>query len=303
MAVQRFMYLNDLSGVDYYACMHFSPGSRRSPSALEQSSSTRWEISSFPTGPLVEEFHKDLIAGRATAGYSYLQQPANVERVIRYCPVCLDHCFHWKYFQSPSVLRCPLHDETLLCNCKFCGAPLGTGLFVPNRMLRPLECPACHRPFIKRQLGWHATLGFPEAEEVFTEATAQFDRMLQVQVVDPQHHYEFNFNSDAVAKLYFNCLFKTANPEKPHPTWLFGMDTSVHEPVRPSPKKASDERETVEDKLRELICVYKSVGRHLAKQVHEICGHRRRTQLLFSYESIPFSGNAYYLLMRDDDCP
>ncbi|WP_143093246.1 hypothetical protein [Polaromonas sp. OV174] len=168
-------------------------------------------------------------------------------------------------------------------------------------------------PFVVKNLANHATDGFPEAEEVFFIATKQLNRLMQVKVVDlARNDIEFDFDTSAVAKLYFNCLYKTAYPNEKHPPWLFGLDTCIRGPANirirrhdTVTRESVDDAdgEYVEDRLLELMRIYKSVGRHLAKKVRQICGHGRYRRLAFSYEYIAFYGNEYYLLMPADSCP
>ncbi|SFC26260.1 hypothetical protein SAMN05216344_112115 [Polaromonas sp. OV174] len=313
MAVQRFMFLNDLSGPNYTHLMEVPINSRRVLSTSRYDSARSWEFSASALNPTVQIFFRDLEKSRAIADFSRHRHLVDPAREIRYCLSCLQHCFHWPYFQFPAVLRCPLHDEELRTRCPKCGAPLGHSEFVPSRFPQPLACPSCRMPFVVKNLANHATDGFPEAEEVFFIATKQLNRLMQVKVVDlARNDIEFDFDTSAVAKLYFNCLYKTAYPNEKHPPWLFGLDTCIRGPANirirrhdTVTRESVDDAdgEYVEDRLLELMRIYKSVGRHLAKKVRQICGHGRYRRLAFSYEYIAFYGNEYYLLMPADSCP
>lgn len=312
IATQRFMYLNDLSGPDFLHLIALPRRSKRSLDVSKLASASSWDAIASHDNPMLHEFSSDLIEGRATADFSRHRHLSDPTREIRYCPHCLHHCFHWPFFQFPAVTRCPLHDEELLKQCQSCGAPLGNGQFIANRLIRPLVCPSCQRPFAKRHLGRRVMDGFPAGEEVFMKATSLLNRLMRVKVLDVHHHNEFDFKSTAVAKLYFNCLFKTANPEEPHPRWLFGLEISVRGPFHGKtssgvsevvPHKVVVTGETVEVKLASLNRIYKAVGHYLERRVHRICGHARGPQLRFSYDYVSFSGNEYYLLMPSCGCP
>ncbi|MGB4358859.1 MAG: hypothetical protein WBJ19_00390 [Rhodoferax sp.] len=312
IAIQRFMYLNDLSGSDFLHLIALPRRSRRTLDVSRLASGWRWDNCTRYDNPTTRIFYRDIEEGRTTADFSSHRYLIDPKREIRYCPRCLRHCFHWPFFQFSAVTHCPLHNEELLTHCQNCGASIGNGLFIANWLTRPLVCPSCQAPFAKRNLGRRVTDGFPAGEEVFMKATSLLNRLMQVSVQDLHHHDEFDFKSAAVSKLYFNCLFKTANPEEPHPRWLFGLDVSVRGPFLGKTSSGVDEvvphkvdvpEETVEGKLISLNCIYKAVGRYLKRRVHRICGHARGPQLRFSSEYVPFAGNEYYLLMSPNACP
>lgn len=312
MAAQRFMYLNDLSGPDFLHVTSNSRQSRRTPSASALATARRWDRIIDRDVPTLHAFSEAIEESRSLADFSrhgYLLEPS---RDIRYCPLCLHHCFHWPFFQFPAVLRCPFHGLDLRDRCHHCGAQVGNGQFVASRVARPLMCPACQTPFAKRNLGHRALDGFPAGEAVFENATKLMRDILRVQMPLSRTHHEFDLRSAATAKLIMNCLFKAAHPDVPHPPWLFGIDGSTRGPMRSKPSGAPPtvvlprqeaDDQTVEGKLAELNRIYKSIGRHLERQVHRICGHVRRPQLRYSYEYESFSGNEYYLLMPADACP
>jgi len=66
---------------------------------------------------------------------------------FRFCPICLEACYHSWLFQCIQLAQCPIHGVALTDCCQACGAR------VPGRwerdvfFERPYECDFCHRPY------------------------------------------------------------------------------------------------------------------------------------------------------------
>jgi len=66
--------------------------------------------------------------------------------VLRYCPVCLEACFHSIWYQAETLSCCPFHGCELVTFCQACGAPTGTYGFSEALFGAPYSCWSCRGP-------------------------------------------------------------------------------------------------------------------------------------------------------------
>ncbi|CAD6514387.1 hypothetical protein ACFQ3P_04525 [Paraburkholderia sabiae] len=62
---------------------------------------------------------------------------------LRYCPVCLECCYHSVWHQFVPVHSCPLHDVPLMSCCSVCGHPCAKVSEYLNCRLAPFGCKSC----------------------------------------------------------------------------------------------------------------------------------------------------------------
>jgi hypothetical protein len=66
---------------------------------------------------------------------------------IRYCPRCMDACYHSVFFQIDGLRRCPIHREALLDRCHRCGQKTGRYAVTKETIGHPYRCHHCHEPY------------------------------------------------------------------------------------------------------------------------------------------------------------
>ncbi|WP_457306783.1 hypothetical protein [Polaromonas sp. P5_E6] len=67
----------------------------------------------------------------------------SLDRCVRYCPACLSVGIHYAEFQIASLGRCPVHGDTLLSNCRSCGAMTPRYAATTETFFSPYRCVEC----------------------------------------------------------------------------------------------------------------------------------------------------------------
>lgn len=66
---------------------------------------------------------------------------------IRYCPQCMDQCYHSIFFQIDGLKKCPIHKCELQDRCQHCGQLTGPYPLTPQTINHPYQCHHCEQPY------------------------------------------------------------------------------------------------------------------------------------------------------------
>lgn len=72
------------------------------------------------------------------------------DRHFRFCQGCLERGYHSVFFQVLGLLRCPIHAEPLLDDCRSCHAPTGPFALCSDSFDWPFHCASCLKPYATR---------------------------------------------------------------------------------------------------------------------------------------------------------
>ncbi len=108
-------------------------------------------LTEWPLGDNAEEESRQQYASAGLEG---------IMTGLRYCPVCLEGCYHSYLFQWTGVYSCPIHDCPLVAHCSSCGAKLAEAAFNESIGLLGYRCPHCGGPIAGAapDLGLHLEL-------------------------------------------------------------------------------------------------------------------------------------------------
>jgi hypothetical protein len=313
MAVQRFMYLNDLSGNDFYYLLEGRnyPDPTASPRGID----VYRRLLATQAAEIARLFARfvDIDPGileNRMGRYARFMEP---DRPLRFCPECLAHCFHSPIFQFPALSRCPFHLVDLQLACRFCGNNLSTFGFIPANHLKPFCCTACGTSYVPdNKAASRVLFGLPEASQAFTQAFEVVTRMTLVDVTSAKALIDHDMESDRYARFHCHALYAATKLDSPKPDWLIGLESEVT--VRPisSPRRnaqpegcaeSASESVTLDVHLHSLHPVLKSVNRYLSRKVRSVCGHRYPKSFRHSNRSVPQRGNIHFLALDRRACP
>lgn len=316
MATQRFMFLNDLSHARlerHKTAMGLLFDAENERPEGSNAESTSWHRHTVQTRRL---FRKSTQQRWAGANPNVRFACLGDSRPIRYCPKCLEVCFHTLLFQFPIVLRCPYHNLPLLNCCQRCGQAIATLGSEPGRAQALFSCETCGVSFASpSQLTNGILFGITDGDAVFDEAHRIVAGMCAVDVTRLSGPMAMRASSSAeFARFFSHALFAVTNPGIVKPPWLLGLDSEVSvlpdvrttaEPCPVNEDRATSQAEaiTIEQRLSELRRAILTIDFELSRQVRAICGHNHPRSLGIQSESIPFSGKEYSLVMHSHDCP
>lgn len=313
MAVQRFMYLNDLSGNDFYYLLQGR--SYRAPTASPRDFDVYRRVLATQASEIAHLFASlveiDSIALQGRMGrYAKFLDPY---LPLRYCADCLAYCFHSPIFQFPALSQCPFHRAELLVACQHCGKNLSTFGFTPGQHRRPFCCTACGSSYVpENEVASRVLFGLPEARQALTTAFEVVTRMTLVDVTSANALIPHDMNSERYARFHCHAMYAAARLDSPKPDWLIGLESEVSVKSIPLPRSytQSEGKEkslsgsvTLASHLQSLHRVLKSVNRYLSRKVRSVCGHRHPKRLRNNVRSIPRRGSIHFLAFDRRDCP
>lgn len=65
---------------------------------------------------------------------------------LRFCPKCLYYGYQSPFQQIEGIIRCPIHNESLVKNCVVCNEPSPPYAFVSESYIHPFHCNYCGSP-------------------------------------------------------------------------------------------------------------------------------------------------------------
>lgn len=133
-----------------------------------------------------------------------------VERTFRYCPLCLEHCFHSFWYQFIPLTLCPIHDVPLCTKCHCCDARLPHYGFSKALFEHPYCCAECGNPIsgVKPSLNLH--LQFRECAPQLAMAFRPFMTWWNKTTQDRLSAYELYSRRDS----YRSFTHKWCRPEE-----------------------------------------------------------------------------------------
>lgn len=302
MSIQRFMYLNDLSGESFARLVHKVAGYEAvfHKRALEQTHSHE-SVFDF-----LDDFERgsDKLTGhyRTCIGETH---------PVRYCPKCLAYCYHSPLYQFPVVVSCPYHGTPLQTACRQCGKRLSNFGFVPSQHARPFCCTSCGHQYVpEHSLAQRVLFGLPKARSALDAAHQVILKMGRADIVSARGMLAHEFGDDRFIRFHGHALYAASSHGAAIPGWLIGLDDNVC--YRPEVStssayvdkgQAGDACETLVDHLRPLLSVLKSIDHHLARQVRSVCKHAHPKRLRNQKRSRSWQDTQYYLVYDQGDCP
>ena len=112
----RFAWRNGILPDDLksmYTSVLIHPGPARAHSEMTDGYALSL-LTGWPQGNCAEN---DLYRQRGLGGFDEL------EYTFRYCPICLEECYHSYIFQWTALHTCPIHGCGLVTQCQVCGRP------------------------------------------------------------------------------------------------------------------------------------------------------------------------------------
>lgn len=307
MGIQRFMYLNDLSGEDFLRL-----GYRLNDMAGPPSTSALHRPLRIYSNEPALPFLADLDNGSMDGVYARPRLFFEEDRPLRYCPECLAYCYHSLFFQHPALERCPYHGTPLLTSCQRCGKPLACLSWIAARHPKPFCCTACGNSYVPtKEVARRVLFGLPDASEALGEAYDLIFRIFMSEVASARGMLKHDFADDRFIRFHCHALHAAATDGAAKPAWLIGLEepinyrllTSVELP-RNEPASQAPEEDQIppEEHLRSLLCILKSLNRHFSRQVRSLCKHRRPRALRSATRR---SGRdpRYFLRLAPTDCP
>lgn len=302
MSIQRFMYLNDLSGERFARLVHRAAGH----GAAFQKRELEKTYGYASLSDLRIDF--DRKTERLTGHY---RACVRAQLPVRYCAKCLAYCYHSQLFQFPAVTCCPYHGTPLLELCRQCGKRLSIFGFVPSQHSSPFCCTSCGHQYVpEHSLKRRVLFGLPAAQSALEAAHEVILKMGRSTIVSAKGMLTHEFGEDSFIRFHSHALYAASTHGATIPDWLIHLDENVSyrpaESKSPSfNKKVEDEGEveSVVDHLRPLLSVLKSINRYLARRVRSICKHPRSKRLLDQMRSRSWRGSQYYLVYDQEDCP
>lgn len=310
IGVQRFMYLNDLSGEDFLRLQY----RRCHPAASPTASAFSRYMDKQPTtskGTLPPNCLDELDSHTLRSEDRHRRACFHGDTPVRFCAKCLAHCYHSLLFQFPAVARCPYHDVELQLSCPKCGGLLSRLGFIPSKHPKPFCCTTCGKSFVsEKKVAQRVLHGPPDARYVLDAA---YERMFLVAHTDVTSFSGFRTHDDAEDRFVsFHChaLHAAATGGAPLPRWWTGMASPVsYRPIRPS-NSTVDSASAAEkgaalltDHLRPMLAIVKSINRHFSRVIRTICKHRYPRELYCAFEKSSNAISPHHMRLDQLDCP
>lgn len=232
------------------------------------------------------------------------------DRIVRYCPRCMEHWFHSSLFQVAAVERCPYHGCALSEQCPRCGKPMPE--FSAGGAYVPLHCEHCGLPF-HDDLSLAALFGTTDElekilikmGEVEQAVRSSFERHLRVGIETPRRWG----NGKDLAQTYFMALWTLQNglTRAPYladvPGFCWGPCASRSASVVNQYLGCGldEEDKATAEHLTQACRQVRAVDKYLRHKVSSICGHQQTPRLAFG--CVYWHGERkFYLHVRPSDC-
>ncbi|MGB9989864.1 hypothetical protein [Pseudoduganella rhizocola] len=98
------------------------------------------------------------------------------ESSFRYCPICLEACYHSDLYQCRALTACPLHHVPLSITCYSCGAPTAKYGWSREMINRPYECSRCAQSVAGAQPSLEGHLDLRKDEDLLRRALEPYIR-------------------------------------------------------------------------------------------------------------------------------
>lgn len=305
IALHRVLWLNSISGKDLFDLLRKFEGKRASQSellfrdALERS-------------PLLGEY----AAHFRNRGNVVLFGKSNQELLLRwttfkYCPVCLDSCFHSPIFCLVQTYACPVHHCQLITECLQCGKAIGSNHFALDIFNEPLACYHCKRPFTRKNIASKVMEGLSVGLLNFREIEGWISRIKEWTCQD----FDFSLGKLGIPTIQkklsaLECLRKLTHPPVSIAAMSEGSENLVE--VRNNSNLILGNFEVqnhlgrpvpLNDDIEAVCAVAKSIGRHLGKQIRKFCKHNYRRRSGWENADRPFRPVMPVLIIEPGDCP
>lgn len=223
---------------------------------------------------------------------------------LRYCPLCLNNCFHSPYFQFALIEECPYHHVPLIMECLHCGRALGVPQFFPGNFSHPMCCQSCQRNLIDGHFSWQLVAGSSKGIEEFSQIENSMEKLRNIQFAeeyripgDPWSPKAYKKICQSIAGLAIDRKYLVSGGLRISEEWdnskvAFSSDYLIERG-----------KFTIFDEVEVLIPIAKSINRHITKRIRSICGHKKTSKLPWTTHDRPFSPAEPVLSARLDDCP
>ena len=305
IALHRMLWLNSISGKDLFALLREFEGKKSA-----QSESLFRRV--LEKSPLLGEY----AAHFRNRGNIFLFGEFNQEFLLKltdfkYCPVCLDSCFHSPIFSLMQTYACPIHHCQLISECMQCGKAIGSNNFDPDIFSEPLACSHCKRPFTRKNIASKVLNGFSVGLPTFSEIEDWISCVKKWICRD----FEFCLGKLGIPNVQKNvsvleCLKKLAPP--PISIVAISEVTENLVEVRGCGNLISKNFEVqnhlrrpvpLNDDIESVCAIAKSIGRYLRKIIRKFCRHNYGDCSGWRNAERPFCRVMPVLVVEPGDCP
>lgn len=223
---------------------------------------------------------------------------------LRYCPLCLNSCFHSPFFQFATIDACPYHHVPLIMGCVHCGQRLGVPRFDPNHFSHPMCCQSCNKPFVAGRFTWKLVAGSVKGVEEFAKIEKEMGGIRNIQFKS-----EYVLHGEPWSpKLYKKICQSMAGigVDREH---LIAGGLRISEKWSESNILQSHDylsnriKFPLFDEVNALVPIAKSINRYIAKKMHSICKHKKTSKLPWGTHDRPFVAAAPVISAGLNDCP
>ncbi|MGQ0727569.1 hypothetical protein [Acidovorax sp.] len=305
IALHRILWLNSISGKDLFDLLRKFEGKRASQSEL-------LFRDVLETSPLLGEY----AAHFRSRGNVFLFGKSNQELLLKwttfkYCPVCLDSCFHSPIFCLVQTYACPVHHCQLVTECLQCGKAIGSNHFALDFFNEPLACYHCKHPFTRKNIASKVMEGLSVGLLNFREIEGWISRVKEWTCRD----FDFSLGKLGIPTIQkklsaLECLNKLTNPPVSIAAVSERSENLVE--VRNNRNLILGNFEVqnhlgrsvpLNDDIKAVCAVAKSIGRHLGKQIRKFCKHNYRRRSGWENADRPFRRVMPVLIIEPGDCP
>lgn len=305
MALHRILWLNSISGKDLFALLRKSEGKK----ATQSESLFR---DTLENSPLLGEYAAHI----QNRGNGFLFGESNQELLLKwtkfkYCPVCLDNCFHAPVFCLIGINACPLHHCQLISECVHCGKEVGSNYFDPDIFSEPLACSHCKRPFTRKNIANKVLGGFTAGLLTLREIENWISCIKKLASRD----FDFSLGELGIPNYQkmvsaLECLFKLATPPASITAICEVTENLVEvrdcRSLLPGNFKVQNHlgrTVPLNDDVEAVCAIAKSIGRHLEKRIRKFCNHDYRRRSGWKNAERPFARVMPVLIIEPGNCP
>lgn len=310
MGVQRFMYLNDLSGERLFRLKYLLCDAPARPrdlmfgkvlEGLDQTINGSWP-------PI-------FLDGLDSHSLRYADRHRHVcfhkDTPVRFCPKCLAHCYHSLLFQFPAVALCPYHEVELQQSCPECGGVISRLGFIPDKHPTPFCCTTCGKSFVpEKKVAQRVLFGLPEASHLLDEAYERMHLVAQADVASFSGLRTHDDTEDQFIRFHCHALHAAATGGAPKPRWWTGLEDPVScrpigssKPPLSAVSQPGDEPPLLTEHLRPMLSTLKSINRHFSRVIRRMCRHRSPRELYCDINKSSCAQHPHFLRLDQVDCP